>query len=85
MNKLCFLVFIKTSCVISTMCSANLEYQYINPSTQVALFSDCVGKCGKILNIHWNIYQGFNDSSKNIVEWTRFTQNRQFFGNQIFH
>jgi len=67
------------------MCSANLEYQYINPSTQVALFSDCVNKCGLILNIHWNIYKGFNDSSTNIVNWTRFnhlnsSQNLHFYG-----
>jgi hypothetical protein len=71
---------LKNSCVISTMCSPNIEYQYINPSTQVALFSDCVGRCRSVLNIHWKIYQGLNDSLRNIVEWTPFTQDFHFFG-----
>jgi hypothetical protein len=69
------------------MCSANLEYQYINPSTQVALFSECVGSC-MIFNIHWKIYQGSNDSSTSIVTWTPFininsSHNDHFFGMNI--
>ncbi len=67
------------------MCSPNLEYQYINPTTQVALFSECIITCGFVFNIHWNIYQGMNDSSTNVVKWTRFihmnsSQNLHFYG-----
>jgi len=64
------------------MCSANQEYQYINPNTQVALFSDCVQTCHPVSKIHWYIYQGLNDSSTNIVKWTRFTQNLHFYGKE---
>ncbi|CAF1016276.1 unnamed protein product [Rotaria sordida] len=64
---------IAVACVISTMCSPNLQYQYINPSTQIALFSVCTGNCRPISNIHWNIYEGSNDSLvAAIVEWTQF-------------
>ncbi len=70
------------SCVISTMCSANQEYQYINPSTQIALFSDCVDPCHSLLKIHWKIYQGLNDSSTNIIQWSEFIQNLHFFGKE---
>ena len=48
------------------MCSPNLEYQYLNPTTQIALFSSCTGNCTEILHITWNIYQGSNTSSNNI-------------------
>ncbi|CAF3720614.1 unnamed protein product [Rotaria sp. Silwood1] len=76
---------IAVACVISTMCSPNLDYQYINPSTQVALFSVCTGHYRAISNIQWNIYQGSNDSLTTVVEWTRFnhtdsSQNLHFLG-----
>ncbi|CAF4443640.1 unnamed protein product, partial [Adineta steineri] len=32
-------------CVISTMCHPNLEFQFVNPTTQVALFAICNGNC----------------------------------------
>ena len=62
-----------SSCVISTMCVAHLEYQRINPTTQVALFSRCVGRCSSLSNITWMIYQGVNRTSTNI-QWMPFNQ-----------
>ncbi|CAF3568092.1 unnamed protein product [Rotaria sp. Silwood1] len=59
---------IAVACSISKMCQPNLEYQYLNPTTQVALYSICTGNCTKILSIIWNIYQGTILSS-NIIQW----------------
>ena len=72
-------------CVISTMCSPNLEYQIVNPTTQVALFALCVGNCTAIRNITWTIHFGSMNDSSNDTEWTLFTQmstyrNIWFFG-----
>ena len=52
------------------MCAASLEYQLINPTTQVALFSVCLGNCSSLQNITWNIY----NSSGNSSQWTLFNQ-----------
>ncbi len=65
------------------MCSPNLDYQYINPSTQVALYSDCVGKCNSpVLKINWKIYEGTNDSLTGVVKWKQFTNNLYFYGKE---
>jgi len=61
------------------------EYQLLNPTTQLALFSICISNCSPLLNITWNIYQGFLNSSSNVVKWTPFNstlsyQNVWFFG-----
>ncbi|CAF1275359.1 unnamed protein product, partial [Adineta ricciae] len=77
------LPMIAVACVIQTMCSASLQYQYINPTTQIALFSVCVGNCTLLTNIAWNIYQGSINFSTNIVTWVRlslFFNNSQLFG-----
>jgi hypothetical protein len=71
--------------VISTLCAPNLEYQFVNPTTQVALFSVCTGTCTSINNITWSVYQGIMNSSSNIVQWSPFNQmnryqNIWFFG-----
>ncbi|CAF3751894.1 unnamed protein product, partial [Rotaria sp. Silwood1] len=76
---------IAVGCVISTMCLPNLEFQLVNPTTQVALFSICVGSCTNIQNITWNIYQGSDNSSSNTTQWILFNQmisyeNIWFFG-----
>ncbi|CAF3807836.1 unnamed protein product [Rotaria sp. Silwood1] len=76
---------IAIGCVISTMCVPNLEFQLVNPSTQVALFAICVGICTNIKNIRWNVYQGSANSSANITLWLLFNQmisyeNIWFFG-----
>jgi hypothetical protein len=60
------------SCVISTMCVPNLEFQRINPTTQVALYALCTGNCSLAYNITWNIYHGTINSSFNVTHWTRF-------------
>jgi len=66
------------------MCAPNLEFQLLNPTTQVALFSICVGNCTTIQNITWNVYQGSMNSSSNFTQWTLFNQityqNIWFFG-----
>ena len=67
------------------MCIPNIEYQYINPTTQVALFSICTNNCTNIQNITWNIYQGIRNLTSNMVQWRRFNQinnyqNIWFFG-----
>jgi hypothetical protein len=72
------------------MCIPNLEFQLLNPTTQVALFSICVGTCTSIKNITWNIYQGYSNGSLNSVQWNRFNQLNQyeniwFFGKSLFH
>ncbi|CAF4213124.1 unnamed protein product, partial [Adineta steineri] len=76
---------IAVGCVIWTMCTPNLEFQLVNPTTQVALFSLCIGDCDNIQNITWNIYQGTTNISSNSTQWTLFNQmnsyeNIWFFG-----
>jgi hypothetical protein len=61
----------------------------VNPTTQVALFSLCIGTCTTINNMTWNVYQGVMNSSTNIVQWTLFNQfyqyqNIWFFGKTSF-
>ena len=79
-----------SSCVISTLCSANQEYQFVNPTTQVALFSLCVGTCISTSNITWNVYYRTTNASTNLMQWTLFKQTQQyqnvwFFGNSFSH
>ena len=76
------------SCVISTLCSPNLEFQLVNPTTQVALFAFCVGVCENLVDIHWNIYKGDSNSSSNSTQWTLFDrmityENIWFFGKDV--
>ena len=86
-------IIVNFSCVISTLCAPNLEYQYVNPTTQVALFSVCTGACTSINSITWTIYSGVMNSSSNIVQWTPYNQMNQyqniwFFGTaflSLFH
>ncbi|UJR08943.1 hypothetical protein I4U23_013195 [Adineta vaga] len=65
---------IAVACVISTMCIPNVEYQYMNPTTQAALFSVCVNNCSKADSISWNIYQGSVNVSSNVTQWSLFNQ-----------
>lgn len=51
------------------MCLSNSDYQLLNPTTQLSLFSSCIPNCSSIENIHWNIYQRSMNSS-----WTLFNQ-----------
>jgi hypothetical protein len=80
---------ISFSCVIETICKPNLEYQFVNPTTQVALFSNCVGNCSTPQNITWNIYSGAINSSSNVTIWSLFNQTTAyqdiwFFGEESF-
>ncbi|CAF1131898.1 unnamed protein product [Adineta steineri] len=77
---------IAVGCVISPMCVPNLEFQLLNPTTQVALFTICIGTCTNLQSIKWNIYQeSDNSTSSNYTQWTLFNQtssyeNIWFFG-----
>ena len=69
------------------MCGTNGQFQRVNPTSQVALFSLCIGDCTDLQSIQWNIYQGTYNSSFNTVQWTLFDQmvareNVWFFGRQ---
>ena len=59
------------------MCIPNLEFQLVNPTTQVALFSTCLGSCSSLMNITWHIYQGLDGALKT-VQWTPFNQTAQY-------
>jgi hypothetical protein len=72
------------SCVITRMCIPNQEFQLVNPTTQVSLFSRCFETCPSLMNITWSIYQGFNRSLTHI-QWQLFNrmslfENIWFFG-----
>ncbi|CAM4977714.1 unnamed protein product, partial [Rotaria socialis] len=71
-------MLIVMGCVISTLCGENVEYQYVNPTTQVALFSTCTDNCQSINNITWNIYQGVMNTTSNVVQWTAFQNVKQY-------
>lgn len=61
-------------CVILTLCETNLQFQYVNPTTQVALVSECAGNCTALQNITWNVYYGTVNASSNYTIWTLFNQ-----------
>ena len=66
------------------MCTPNLEYQFINSTTQVALFSVCLDNCTSLINITWNIYQGLMNLSTNKTEWIPFIQLNSSIDNRFF-
>ena len=71
------------------MCNSKLPYQYLNPTTQVALFSVCPDHCPSVSKIIWNIYTG-SKSNSNIVQWKQFYpmeayQNKWFFGKNNYY
>jgi len=71
------------------MCVPNMESQLVNPTTQIALFSICIGNCTNIENITWNIYYSSNNSSSNVTQWILFNQTKSyeniwFFGKYLF-
>lgn len=72
------------------MCVPNVEFQLVNPTTQVALFSLCQGNCSVIQHITWNIYYGSINSASNFTQWilfndTAFHENPWFFGERSFY
>ncbi|CAF1341570.1 unnamed protein product [Adineta ricciae] len=70
--------FVAVGCVISTMCAPNLEFQLINPTTQVALFSLCVDNCQTSVNITWNIYYSPANRSSNLISWIRWNETNAY-------
>ena len=66
------------------MCSLALEYQLINPTTQVALRSICIGNCGSLIGITWKIYYGAMDPSNTTVEWTPLNSTNTSLESQFF-
>ena len=61
------------SCVITSLCIANREFQDINPTTQVALFAFCLGNCSRLQTSTWKIYRGEIDPSLNeSTRWILF-------------
>lgn len=62
------------------MCIADVEYQSINPTTQVALFSYCIDNCLGNYDISWYIYQGTKDLLTNITQWVLFNQTILTYG-----
>ncbi|CAF1286286.1 unnamed protein product [Adineta ricciae] len=69
---------VAVGCVISTMCASNLEFQLINPTTQVALFSLCIDNCQTSVNITWNIYYSLTNRSSNLISWIRWNQTNAY-------
>jgi hypothetical protein len=67
-------------CILS-----NSEVQLLNPTTQLSLYSKCIGNCSSIKNIQWNIYQGTMNLSLNIIQWISFNQTNtiEFFGKNL--
>ena len=60
------------------MCVPNLEFQLVNPTTQVALYTLCLGSCTTIQEIKWNVYEGSMDSSSNFTKWILSNQTDQY-------
>ena len=74
--------------MISTLCVANVEFQLLNPTSQLSLVARCSSNCcTKRGNLTWNIYQGStNLSAENVIHWTPFnpTNLDHFFGQCFF-
>lgn len=65
-----------------------MEHQWLNPTTQMALSSFCVGICTPLLDITWNIYYGERNFSSNVTDWMSLNainqyQNKWFFGKTV--
>ncbi|CAF1412544.1 unnamed protein product [Adineta ricciae] len=69
-------------CVIRTICSREVEFQLVNPTTQVALFSVCNGNCMTLQQITWNVYYGERNSSSNVTQWILFNETSVWFFGQ---
>ena len=70
------------------MCIPNMEFQLVNPTTQVALFSSCFDTCQSLISITWNVYTGLTSGANKTVQWTKFNQssayqNIWFFGKDL--
>jgi hypothetical protein len=59
------------------MCAPNAEYQFVNPTTQVALYSICLDNCQSLLHVEWQVYEGMMNASTAIVQWKCFNTTTQ--------
>jgi hypothetical protein len=66
------------------LCSPNLEYQLVNPTTQVALFSFCSGSCQALRNITWHVYEGAGSPSLNVTQWLPYPHMHVYDGRWFF-
>lgn len=81
-NELFLFIF---SCVIK-MCTPNVEYQRINPTTQALVTSRCAQSCENATNvvIQWSIYRGFQTGyPNNDIQWSLFS-NMDSYDNTLF-
>ena len=74
------------------MCVPDGEFQRLNPTTQLALFSFCNDQpdCTTPRTITWNIYHGSVNTTNNITSWTplnntQLKENVWLFGNDDTH
>jgi hypothetical protein len=71
-------------CVIASLCAPNLEFQLVNPTTQVALFSFCSGGCSTEHNIIWHVYEGIENPSMNTTRWIPYSNMSLYEGQWFF-
>ncbi|CAF4570593.1 unnamed protein product [Rotaria sp. Silwood1] len=79
-------VLISVECVIR-MCTANVEYQRINPTTQALLTSYCIDNCDNITDIviQWNVYHGFTTGyPNNDMQWILYTNMSAYDGSLFY-
>ncbi|CAF3408601.1 unnamed protein product [Rotaria socialis] len=66
------------------MCSPNLEFQYINPSTQVSLYSQPANESLTPNSIKWTVHQGFMNKSSDGENRTQFKEIANYPDNWFF-
>lgn len=66
------------------MCSPNQEFQFVNPSSQVALYSVSTEVCVAPCKITWNTYRGSAHINTGQIEWTSFNDTDLVSGVDIF-
>jgi hypothetical protein len=71
------------------MCVSKNEFQYVNPTTQIALYSECIDNCLLISEIKWSVYYGLINESERFIQWIPFDKiplndDIWFFGNYTY-
>lgn len=78
-----YLPLISISCTIARLCAHNNEYQTLNPTNQLSLYSICVDDCIDFETIQWTIYyQNPLNSTWILLNNTNLYDNIYFFGLQ---
>lgn len=65
-----------------------MEFQRVNPTTQVALFGVCIGNCTTLQSIRWEIFYGEMNAATNFTDWIEYNQTNVnnknwFFGRRV--